>query len=117
MPRLGDAHSGRGGRPLPPRARPARRGGVALPSRRFSLHRSALSALSRPPHGPPDLARLAHHAEAAGDVDAVLEYASAAAERAASLGAHREAAAQYARALRFAARLPLENRAGLLQRR
>ena len=53
-----------------------------------------------------DLARLAHHAEAAGDAAAVLRFAPAAAERAASLGAHREAAAQYARALRFADGLP-----------
>ena len=50
----------------------------------------------------PDVARLAHHAEAAGDAEAVLRFAPAAAARAASLGAHREAAAQYARALRFA---------------
>ena len=50
----------------------------------------------------PDLARLAHHAEAAGDAEAVLRYAPAAGERAAALGAHREAAAQFARALRFA---------------
>ena len=42
---------------------------------------------------------------------AVLRYAPAAAARAAALGAHREAAAQYARALRFADGLPLE-RAG-----
>ena len=47
--------------------------------------------------------RLAHHAEAAGDGAAVLRYAPAAGRaRAASLGAHREAAAQYGRALRFA---------------
>ena len=40
-----------------------------------------------------------------------------AAERAASSGAHREAAAQYARALRFADGLSLDRRAELLQRR
>jgi DNA-binding CsgD family transcriptional regulator len=40
-----------------------------------------------------------------------------AAERAASVGAHREAADQYARAQRFAGQLPLELRAELLQRR
>jgi hypothetical protein len=49
-----------------------------------------------------DPARLAHHAEGAGDGAAVLEHAPVAARRAAGLGAHREAAAQYARALRFA---------------
>jgi DNA-binding CsgD family transcriptional regulator len=44
----------------------------------------------------------------------VLEFAPAAAARASALGAHREAAAQYARALRFAGALPLEQRADLL---
>ena len=71
------------------------------PNRKLELHRAALAALADPPDGAPDLARLAHHAEAAGDADAVLRFAPAAAARAASLGAHREAAAQYARALRF----------------
>ena len=63
------------------------------------------------------LARLAHHAEAAGDADAVLRFAPGAAARAASLGAHREAAAQYARVLRFGDRLDREERAALLTRR
>ena len=49
-----------------------------------------------------DDARLAFHAEAAGDGAAVLRYAPAAARRAARLGSHREAAAQFERALRFA---------------
>jgi len=47
----------------------------------------------------------------------VLRYARAAAERAALAHAHREAAAQYARALRFAEGLPLEVRADLFERR
>jgi DNA-binding CsgD family transcriptional regulator len=46
----------------------------------------------------------------------VQRYAPAAAERAAQLGAHREAAAQYARALRFAAELEPAARAELLAR-
>jgi DNA-binding CsgD family transcriptional regulator len=84
--------------------------------RRVDLHRKALAALADPP-GAPDLARLAHHAEEAADADAVLRFAPAAAERARSLGAHREAAAQYARALRFGERLPPAERAKLLERR
>jgi DNA-binding CsgD family transcriptional regulator len=52
--------------------------------------------LAAPPAGEPDLARLAHHAEAAADGQAVLRYAPAAAVRAASVGAHREAASLYA---------------------
>jgi DNA-binding CsgD family transcriptional regulator len=90
----------------------------SLPSdRRVILHRKALGALAAPPTGSPDLARLSHHAEAAGDAEAVLRFAPEAAVRAASLGAHREAAAQYARALRFSDDLQLEERAELLGRR
>jgi DNA-binding CsgD family transcriptional regulator/tetratricopeptide (TPR) repeat protein len=87
------------------------------PTRRLDLHRKALVALADPPAGGADLARLAHHAEAAGDVAAVLEYAPAAGAQTAALGAHREAAAQYARALRFGDALPPGERAGLLERR
>jgi DNA-binding CsgD family transcriptional regulator/tetratricopeptide (TPR) repeat protein len=86
------------------------------PNRRIALHRAALAALAAPPTGAPDLARLAHHAEAASDAEALLRFAPAAATRAASLGAHREAAAQYARALRFAEAMPLDARADLLER-
>ena len=84
---------------------------------RLDLHRRAIAALTEPPGGVPDLARLAHHADAAGDVEAVLRFAPAAATRSRLLGAHREAAAQYARALRFADRLPADARADLLERR
>jgi hypothetical protein len=45
------------------------------PHRKLGLHRAALAALAEPSAGAPDLARLAHHAEAAGDVDAVLRFA------------------------------------------
>jgi DNA-binding CsgD family transcriptional regulator/tetratricopeptide (TPR) repeat protein len=85
-------------------------------NRRVALHRAALEALDQPAAAP-DLDRLAHHAEAARDAEAVLRFAPAAAERAALLGAHREAAAQYARAVRFAGESPLETRADLLERR
>jgi DNA-binding CsgD family transcriptional regulator len=87
------------------------------PIRRTALHRAVLTALRAPKESALDLARLAHHAEAAGDSAAVLEFAPAAAERAAAVGAHREAAAQYARALRHADTLPPEERAELLERR
>ncbi|HEX2703121.1 MAG TPA: hypothetical protein VHM72_06790, partial [Solirubrobacteraceae bacterium] len=59
------------------------------PGRKVELHRKALVALADPPVGAPDLARLAHHAEAAVDTDAVLRFAPLAGARAASLGAHR----------------------------
>ena len=86
------------------------------PNRRIDLHRKALATIADAPDDVRDLARLAHHAEAAGDVEAVLRVAPEAAARAASLGAHREAAAQYERALRFGDQLPLVECADLLQR-
>jgi DNA-binding CsgD family transcriptional regulator/tetratricopeptide (TPR) repeat protein len=87
------------------------------PNRRLALHRAALAALASRGGDDPAVARLAHHAEAAGDREEVLRWAPAAAEQAARTGAHREAAAQYARALRFAGGLPGETRAQLLARR
>jgi DNA-binding CsgD family transcriptional regulator len=87
------------------------------PGRKTALHRKALATLADRPGGGLDPARLAHHAEAAGDTDAVLRFAAAGAERAASMGAHREAAAQYARVLRFGDGLALAARAELLERR
>ena len=49
-----------------------------------------------------DDARLAYHAEGASDAAAVQAHATLAARRGAELGAHREAAEQYERALRWA---------------
>lgn len=83
------------------------------PPRRIRLHARVVVALRG--IASPDLARLAHHAEEADDREAVLAFAPAAAERAAALGAHREAAAQYARVLRFAGGLPSERLGELLQ--
>ena len=74
-----------------------------------------LAALLEAPEAERDVALLAHHAEAAGDREAMLEFAIAAAEQAAALHAHREAAAQYARALRFADRLLAAERARLFE--
>jgi DNA-binding CsgD family transcriptional regulator len=87
------------------------------PARRLALHRSVLLALADAEDNGADPARLAHHAEAAADRDAVLRYAPMAAKQAASVGAYREAAAQYARALRFGADLPPGRRAELLEGR
>jgi DNA-binding CsgD family transcriptional regulator len=91
--------------------------GTVAPQRRADLHRRALAALAEPPSGTPDAARLAHHADVAGDAAAVLRYAPQAAARATALGAHREAAAQYARALRFGEGLAPGERAELLEAR
>jgi DNA-binding CsgD family transcriptional regulator/tetratricopeptide (TPR) repeat protein len=73
----------------------------ALPAhRRTELHQRVLDELRK--RQSLDAARIAHHADGAGDAETVLEFAPLAAQQAASLGAHREAAAQYRRALRFA---------------
>jgi len=60
-----------------------------------------------------DDARMAFHAEATADAPAVLHYAHRAARRAAELASHREAAAQFQRALRFAAEADSAMVAGL----
>jgi DNA-binding CsgD family transcriptional regulator len=86
------------------------------PDRREELHRLLLAALQSAPAAV-DPARLAHHAEQAGDAVAAVRFARAAAERAAAVGAHRQAAAQYARALRFSDDAPPAERAELFERR
>jgi len=73
----------------------------AIPGhRRPAIHACILAALLDA--GCEDHARLAFHAEAAGDGPAALHHATLAGRRAVELGSHREAAAQFDRALRFA---------------
>jgi DNA-binding CsgD family transcriptional regulator/tetratricopeptide (TPR) repeat protein len=79
------------------------------PGSRRTLHRAVLAAL-----GDADPARLAHHAEEAEDVEAILRFAPEAGKRAAAVGSHREAAEQYARALRHADDVEPSVRAGWL---
>ncbi len=67
--------------------------------RRAPGHRALLDALIE--ISCDDVARMAYHAEEAGEATLVGHYAVSAARQAAGLGAHREAAAQYERALRF----------------
>jgi DNA-binding CsgD family transcriptional regulator len=95
-------------------ARLALEGSIPV-GRRVALHRAALEALRCPPSGAPDLVRLSHHAAAVGDAAAVLEFAPPAAARASSVGAHGEAAALYAEALRFSELLAPEETARLLE--
>ena len=85
---------------------------TVTPQRRRELHGRILRALEVSPTGG-DLSRLAHHAEEAGEIEAAVRYGLEAAERGARTGAHRDAAAQYARVLRHAMGLPAE-RADLL---
>jgi DNA-binding CsgD family transcriptional regulator len=77
---------------------------------RAALHKRALTILAEPPIDPNKLAELAFHAEQAGDIEAIVRYGPAAAERASVLGANREAAELYALALRHAATVPDEQK-------
>jgi DNA-binding CsgD family transcriptional regulator/tetratricopeptide (TPR) repeat protein len=81
------------------------------PVRTIELHRTAMNSLIESDADP---ALIAHHAEGAGASEAVLRYARRAAEAAVRVGAHREAAAQYGRAVR-AGSPPLEAEAELLE--
>lgn len=81
--------------------------------RRHALHRHALQLLSEPQEGVADPARLAHHAAAVGDAEVVLKFAPLAAAQASRLGAHRQAAVHYRRALRFGELVSLDARATL----
>jgi DNA-binding CsgD family transcriptional regulator len=86
----------------------------SLPTRsRAALHARALAVLSADPDA--EVARLAQHAEEAGDEDAVLRFAPVAAAEASGAGAHRAAAAQLARALRFVDDAPSAVRGALLE--
>jgi len=78
------------------------------------LHARVLAALAAAPAGTVAAAQLVHHAQRAGDADAVLRFAPAAAREAARRGARREAAAQCRAALAHADRLPDDARAALL---
>jgi len=83
---------------------------------RTELHRRALEVLAEPPIDANTLAALAFHAHEAGEQDATVRYGIAAAERAASLGANREAASLYGLALRRAGTVSDERRVGWLER-
>lgn len=97
-------------------ARRAVEASVPLPTRQ-DLHALILKTLLEQPESDVSTARLVHHANGAGDSDAVLRFAPVAAAQAAALDEHREAAAHYATALRHAASLANERKAELLDRR
>lgn len=77
---------------------------------RRELHKLALAVLAEPPIAPDTLGALTFHADQAEDFDAVIRYGPAAAERASSLGANREAAELYALTLRHADSIPDQQR-------
>ncbi len=87
------------------------------PLRQQTLHTQVLQALINHREDAAQAARLVHHALGAHDGALVARYAPLAAQQASAQGAHREAAAQYATALRVADQLPLERQAELLEGR
>ncbi|MFW6204233.1 MAG: ATP-binding protein [Actinomycetota bacterium] len=82
-------------------------------TRQPDLHAGALAYLADRPQAEP--ARLAYHAGEAGDRQAVLVHAPVAGAQASRLGAHRQAAAHYESALRYAGALPTPEHAVLLE--
>jgi DNA-binding CsgD family transcriptional regulator len=81
------------------------------PYRKAAIHTKIMDALLASRCD--DDARLAFYAEGAGRDDLVVRYGSRAGQRASELAAHREAAAQYARALRSAMETDIRTRAEL----
>jgi DNA-binding CsgD family transcriptional regulator/tetratricopeptide (TPR) repeat protein len=83
------------------------------PPRRAVLHGQVLEALLE--LGTASASLLTHHAEAAGNAEAVRTHAPVAAKLAKAVGSHREAADQLARALRYTGPNRAEERASLLE--
>lgn len=81
------------------------------PARRLGLHRKMLRILEE--EGSGDLARLAHHAIHADEVDLVIRYAPAAAREASSRAAHKEAARFFEAALDHCGRMPPDEEAAM----
>lgn len=79
--------------------------------RRGRIHAAALAALHET--APNDHARLAYHADGAGDGDQALRHAARAAADAVAMRSHREAVLQYQRALRWAQSADDETKATL----
>lgn len=82
------------------------------PARFRELNRRALEMLRKSTGLRSDAAQLVQYSLGAGDTDAVIEYGLSAARAASGAGAHREAAAQYARVFEHAAARSIEERAG-----
>jgi DNA-binding CsgD family transcriptional regulator len=77
---------------------------------RKALHTRALAALAQSSVDPNTLAALVFHADQAGDHEAAVRHGIVAAQRAAGLGAHRQAAELYTRVLRHGDTAPAEQR-------
>jgi len=85
--------------------------GAIPPSRRRRLHRLVMEGLATQGADP---ARIVHHAEQAGDVDALLRFGPEAARQARGVAAHREAVSHFRRVLPHLEHLPAAERARIL---
>ncbi|MHA7775645.1 ATP-binding protein [Roseibium sp. M-1] len=86
------------------------------PSRRIEAHRFFLDYLCKLDDQVSNLDMIVHHARGAEDEDLLLHYAPLAAENAAKLGAHREAARFLDHALKLSGRMELEQAAEINER-
>ncbi len=85
---------------------------AVTPGRRRTLHARLLEALEA--QSTPDPARLAHHADGAGNAERLLRHAPVAARLASARGSHRQAARHLERAVACAGALPTADLADLL---
>jgi DNA-binding CsgD family transcriptional regulator len=83
--------------------------------KRRLLHKQALAVLAQRHIQPDALAALAFHADQAGDNDAAVRYGVVGAQRAAALGANREAAELYALVLRHAHTAPASDKVSWIE--
>ena len=83
--------------------------------RRAFLHQAVLDALKKSPVGQNDVNRLAHHAEAAGDGEAILAYVPLACKAAMRAGMPRTESALWALMIQYADLLPLLKQAELYE--
>jgi DNA-binding CsgD family transcriptional regulator/tetratricopeptide (TPR) repeat protein len=88
---------------------------IISPIRKMALHRQIYASLQEDARFNHDSALLAYHAEEAANGTGAYTHALAAANQAMAYKSHREAAAQFARALRHCPRQPPERRIELLE--
>jgi hypothetical protein len=98
---------------VPPRTGPPGHRAPALLHRPRRLQPAVLAELARRPDV--ELSRLSHHVHQAGEPEAVVRHALAAAREAAGAGAFHEALAHYELVLRWSGQLAAEQRAAVLE--
>ena len=84
-------------------------------SKKFELNEAVLQTLLKQKNTESYLARIIHHAIKADNKEVIINYASAAAKQASSLGAHRLAADHYQNALKYSNNLPFEKQVDLYE--